>query len=298
MSAGPQRSPSLAASSAEVPGFWSRLRQLARTRRRAAQPDSGQRGAAGAEEPPVRDHLHPAADLRLGLVADGRGPADARRLLRPSGPFMLTGYYVVLAVPLLLIVPFVAFRSLAAEREDGTYELLSITTLSSRQIVTGKLGSAILQMLVYYSALSPCIAFTYLLRGIDILTIVLLLGYTFLASLLLCGRGPAGGGRAREPARAGPAVGGAADGPGGAHRHVVRDRRLGDASNARSCRSTKTVSGSRKGVILSFYVSYLVLFVLAAAAQLSFASDNRSTKLRIVMLVQQLLLTGWCCTCG
>ena len=62
---------------------------------------------------------------------------------------------------------------------------MTITTLSSRQIVSGKLGSAVLQMMVYYSALSPCIAFTYLLRGIDIITIMLFLFYTFLASLIL-----------------------------------------------------------------------------------------------------------------
>jgi hypothetical protein len=83
----------------------------------------------------------------------------------PAGPFMLVGYYFVLAVPLLVVVPFAAFRSLASEREDGTYELLSITALSPRLIVTGKLGSALLQMMVYYSALSPCIVFTYVLRG-------------------------------------------------------------------------------------------------------------------------------------
>ena len=98
----------------------------------------------------------------------------------PVGPGVLTGYYVVLSIPLLIVVPYAAFRSLAAEREDGTYELLSITTLSARQIVLGKLGSAMLQMMVYYSALAPCIAFTYLLRGIDVITIALFLGYTFL----------------------------------------------------------------------------------------------------------------------
>ena len=103
----------------------------------------------------------------------------------PSGQFMLIGYYFILTVPMLLIVPFSAYRSLAGEREDGTYELLSITTLCSRQIVTGKLGSAVLQMLVYYSALSPCIAFTYLLRGVDVITMALVLFYTFLASVLL-----------------------------------------------------------------------------------------------------------------
>jgi hypothetical protein len=41
------------------------------------------------------------------------------------------------------------------------------------------------------------------------------------------------------------------------------------------------------------HASYMVLFVLAAAGQLSFASDNRSTRLRIVMLIQQVLITGW-----
>jgi hypothetical protein len=40
-------------------------------------------------------------------------------------------------------------------------------------------------MMVYYSALAPCIAFTYLMRGIDVVTIALFLTYTFLASLLL-----------------------------------------------------------------------------------------------------------------
>ena len=98
---------------------------------------------------------------------------------------MLSGYFVVLCVPVLLIVPFAAFRSIAAEREDGTFELLSITSLSSWQIVTGKLGSAIIQMLVYFSALAPCIAFTYMLRGIDLPSIAFLLFYTFTASVVL-----------------------------------------------------------------------------------------------------------------
>ncbi|MHB0960929.1 MAG: hypothetical protein ACYC6N_16575 [Pirellulaceae bacterium] len=43
----------------------------------------------------------------------------------------------------------------------------------------------LLQMLVYYSALSPCIAFTYLLRGVDIVTILLILFYTLWASVFL-----------------------------------------------------------------------------------------------------------------
>jgi ABC-type transport system involved in multi-copper enzyme maturation permease subunit len=209
-----------------------------------------------------------------------------------SGPFMLIGYAVILTVPMLLIVPFSAYRSLAGEREDGTYELLSITTLSSRQIVTGKLGSAVLQMLVYYSALSPCIAFTYLLRGVDIVTLGLILFYTFAASVLLSAVGllVATLSRAR-------------------HVQVLLSVALllGLAFfTLMWCIWTAVFIGERpnmpvdnaevwivQGSILTACGSYLVLFLLAAAAQLSFASDNRSTKLRMAMLVQQVLFTGW-----
>src|SRR3954471_8656788 len=63
----------------------------------------------------------------------------------PVGPGILAGYYAVLSVPLLIVVPYAACRSLAGEWEDGTFELLSITTLSARQIIAGKLASAVLQ---------------------------------------------------------------------------------------------------------------------------------------------------------
>lgn len=210
----------------------------------------------------------------------------------PSGPFMLIGYCIILTVPMLLIVPFSAYRSLAGEREDGTYELLSITTLSSRQIVTGKLGSAVLQMLVYYSALSPCIAFTYLLRGVDVITLVLVLFYTFVASILLSAVGllVATVSRAR-------------------HVQVLLSVALllGLAFLTLTwCIWTAIFLDESinmpvedaevwivQASILVACGSYLVLFLLAAGAQLSFASDNRSTKLRIAMLAQQVLFTGW-----
>ena len=66
----------------------------------------------------------------------------------PSAPRMLIGYYFVLALPMLLVVPLAAYRSLEGEIDDGTLELLSITTLSPWQIVLGKLASAMLQMML------------------------------------------------------------------------------------------------------------------------------------------------------
>jgi hypothetical protein len=100
-----------------------------------------------------------------------------------SGTTLLWIYSFFLGIWMLIFVPYAAFRSLAAEREDNTYDLMSITTLKPRQIISGKLGSSMAQMMVYFSALTPCLAFTYLLRGVDLPTIIVLLAYTFFFSL-------------------------------------------------------------------------------------------------------------------
>ena len=103
----------------------------------------------------------------------------------PSAPRMLIGYYVVLAVPMLLVVPLAAYRSLEGEIDDGTLELLSITSLSPWQIVLGKLASASLQMLMYFVALLPCVAYAYTLRGVDLPTTLLMVAALLGAALLL-----------------------------------------------------------------------------------------------------------------
>ena len=46
-------------------------------------------------------------------------------------------YFNILALAVLVIVPFGCYRSLLAEREQTTFELLSITALSPRQVIWG-----------------------------------------------------------------------------------------------------------------------------------------------------------------
>lgn len=210
----------------------------------------------------------------------------------PLGSAMLLGYYLILTIPLLIVIPYAAFRSLASEREDGTFELLSITALSARQIVTGKLGSAVLQMMVYYSALAPCIAFTYLLRGVDVVTIGLVLAYTFLASLALCVIGL----MLATVTRSG-------------HWLVVLSvvfvmALLAFAVIWDITMTALLIEGDPMPyddpefwianlIVLSFYASFVLLFLMIAAAQLTFATENRSTKIRMVLLAQQTLIVGW-----
>lgn len=204
---------------------------------------------------------------------------------------LFQGYYVILAVPLMVIVPFGAFRSLASEREDGTYELLSITTLRPRQIVGGKLGSAMLQMLVYFSAIAPCLAFTYMLKGIDVPTIAYVLYYSFIASLGLSVIGLVVATLTPEK-----------------HWQIVLSVIFLFGLGAALWSALILVMGALpsappafqdrtfwivNAIIQTAYWGYFVLFYCAAAAQLTFASDNRSTRLRQVMIAHQALLTGW-----
>ena len=86
---------------------------------------------------------------------------------------------------MLLVVPLAAYRSLEGEIDDGTLELLSITALSPKQIVFGKLASAMLQMLLYFVVLFPCISYAYTLRGVDFPTTVALLAMLTLAGILM-----------------------------------------------------------------------------------------------------------------
>ncbi len=85
-----------------------------------------------------------------------------------NGAGMLIGYVIILIVPALIVIPQSAFRSMASELEDGTFETLSLSTLSPRHILVGKLSVAALQLVVYLSVIAPCIALTYLLRGVTL----------------------------------------------------------------------------------------------------------------------------------
>lgn len=207
----------------------------------------------------------------------------------PWGTSLLIGYLYMLAIPMMLVVPFFAFRSLASETEDGTFELMSITTLSAWQIVWGKMTTALLQILVYFSALAPCIAFTYLLRGVDIFTIGITLGYSLFTSVLLC----------------------------------AFSLMMATISTSRIWQSLLSVVLVIvllvAGVIYCFFMTMILfegsgmpfrdpdfwvgnayyvafsialsaLFLLIATSQISFASDNRSTRIRIALTVLQWLI--------
>lgn len=103
-----------------------------------------------------------------------------------DGSSFLLGYVVILMLPSLLVIPQVAFRSMSSELEDGTFETLSLSMLSPKQVVYGKLSVAALQLTVYLSILAPCIALTYLLQGVTLESIAALLLVNGAVSMFLC----------------------------------------------------------------------------------------------------------------
>jgi hypothetical protein len=208
-----------------------------------------------------------------------------------DGPEMFYGYYWILSFPLLVVVPFGAFRSLAGEREDRTFELVSITTLKPRQIISGKLASAVVQMLVYLSAVSPCLMFTYILRGIDVVSIVIILAYLFAGSLAFSVLALLLATISRE--RHWQTVVSLAVVVGLCFAFFLSCMACYELLRFPAFEVEERWFWLAHAAGLTAYASYFALFFCAASAQLTFASDNRSTALRVCMLLQHALLAGW-----
>ncbi|MFN0199777.1 MAG: ABC transporter permease, partial [Planctomycetaceae bacterium] len=66
-------------------------------------------------------------------------------------------YFWIMAIAVFIVVPYGSYRSLMSERDENTYELLVITSLSPTRIVWGKLFSGMVQLFIYYSVITPFI---------------------------------------------------------------------------------------------------------------------------------------------
>lgn len=204
----------------------------------------------------------------------------------PSGDLLLAGYYFVLAIPLIGMVPLAAHRSLAAEIDDDTFEMLVITRLSAIRIVMGKLNSAMLQMMVYFAAIVPCLAFSYLLRGVNLPTIALLIGTVFFTalllttfSLMLATLAPNRAGQTLAMLGVLAIIVFAQFLCGAFCMQVVLGGNMGDAEDAFIFVTIFALIGG----------SCMAVFVKAAAARIAPVTENRSTGLRWSLLLLQLL---------
>jgi len=209
----------------------------------------------------------------------------------PYGKNVFPFYFGLLAFTVMLVVPFGAFRSLLAERDLNTYELLNITTLSPQQIVWGKWLSAQVQTFIYFSAISPFVAFCYLLRGVDFPTLIFVLVSAMFASMLVSLLSLTFSTFARQ--RQAQVV-----------LSLVLLGQLVWIMGASIGLGTELVTYNSVDfsdqefywgglVVASYYVAIFVLCLQIARAQLTFESDNRSTGIRLSSAALYWLTLGW-----
>ena len=208
-----------------------------------------------------------------------------------AGKTLLYAYYFILALPLAVVVPFSAYRSLSSEQEENTRDLLEVSSLTPRQVINGKLGSAALQMIVYLSALAPCIAFTYLLRGVDVATILLVLAYAVFACIGLSAIGLLVAAATRHRQQQ-------------VFLSVLLAAGLFASFSVLLTAATAVMQidareraeewfGYVHAAFLSLYLTTIAIVYLAASGLSTFASANRSTPLRLALVAQQTVYVAW-----
>ncbi len=88
--------------------------------------------------------------------------------------------FVTLSGGCLLFIPAYAAIRLSIERWDNNLDLMYITTIKPRQVVRGKLFSAMVIASLLFSAAAPFMVFSYLLRGIDLPSIFIAIAFVFI----------------------------------------------------------------------------------------------------------------------
>jgi len=203
-----------------------------------------------------------------------------------AGGVMLVGYLWILGFPLSIVVPLTAYRSLCREFEEDTLHLVSITTMSPRKLIIGKLISALAQMVIYLSALAPCIAFTWLLRGLDVFQILFALVLAVIGSASLSAAGLFLASISRNPVFRIVVLVGMIVGLGFvyvmwcAFRVAIQEGELDTFSIAFQIHLFCIFAMGTSGYLL----------LEAAASTISFPADNRSTPIRIAMMVQTVAM--------
>jgi hypothetical protein len=237
------------------------------------------------------------ASLLAGLAVAFFGAADALSGSGTSGSGTFIALMVCLTFLGMVVVPFGAFSALRNERMEQTLELITLTALSPRRVVIGKLLAQGVKLATLFAAMAPFMAMSFLLGGIDFVTILLSLLVLFMWSLwasaaflflscLLKSR----------------AMSGLVFGAAGIVLFVVfgmsrvvyfyfaatRGVGLSGPGGGPGAWTWQTL-----GITVTFCLATMINLVLLAENRLSLPTDNRVTPLRIGFLAQFLLIAGW-----
>jgi hypothetical protein len=131
-------------------------------------------------------HYSFAITLLVGLAVAFFGAADALGGNGTSGRWTFAALMGCLTLLGLAVVPLGAFSALRNERLEQTLELITLSALSPRRIVIGKLLAQGVKLATLFAGLAPFIAMSFLLGGIDFGTILVSLPILFMWSMWAC----------------------------------------------------------------------------------------------------------------
>jgi hypothetical protein len=222
----------------------------------------------------------------LMVVASG---ASTENLEELGQPFFLV-MFGCMSAAVHAFTPFSAYLSTSAEWDENTHDLLVLSNLHPRQIVLGKLLSALTQALLYYSTFGPFLVFAFLLNGIDLLSISVLLACSLAACVGLSLVGIALASLARVKAARGilMAVFGAA-------LVMVWGASMGAAAEISS--SPQDLRDPEGQIAVASFLTFALLvgglFCAIACARFAHEEENRSTGLRILGTGVLLFASVW-----
>ena len=245
------------------------------------------------------------AGLIAGLAVAFFGAADALTGTGTAGRWTFSVLIGILTLIGLAVVPLGAFNALRTERAEQTLELMTLTALTPRRVVIGKLLAQAVKLATLFAAMAPFVAMSFLLGGIDFGTILLSLAVLLLWSLWVCAACLFLSSLLKSRAMMALVFGGAA---------ILLLMLLSLSRmmfmflfSARGLGGAGTVTFFGFSSPADFWwglamMTTLVLvtmgnLVLLAEHRLSLATENRVTPVRIGFLVQFLLIAAWALTC-
>jgi hypothetical protein len=123
------------------------------------------------------------ASLLAGFAVASVGATMALAGSNSAGQWTFAALMGCLALLGLGVVPLGAFSRLRHEQADQTLELITLTALTSRRMMIGKLLAQNVRLLTFFAALAPFMAMSFLLGGIDLTTILIGLLLVYMGSV-------------------------------------------------------------------------------------------------------------------
>ena len=127
-----------------------------------------------------------AISLVVGLGIAFFGAADAATGNGTAGGWTFTALTTCLALLGFAIVPLGAFNTLRNERLEQTFDLIALTALTPRKIIIGKLLAQAVKLGTLFAGMAPFVAMSFLLGGIDFVSICIALALVFTFSVWVC----------------------------------------------------------------------------------------------------------------